>query len=113
MDAQSKLATAVFASILAACTTTQGSSPSSSMGTTAGAPSASSGAAGAAVIPDRSETAAAAFRRLDTGNKGYITREDTRALAGFAPSFEAADMNHSGRLDSDEFRQAWSDYQKR
>lgn len=43
-----------------------------------------------------------------TERRGYLTKDQVQALDGFA--FEAADLNHDGRLTADEFSKAWSDY---
>jgi hypothetical protein len=67
--------------------------------------------AGAGVaLPDKGESAEAAFQKLDVGGKGYVTTEDVAHLPGFAHAFQAADVKHSGRLSLNEFRKAWSMY---
>jgi hypothetical protein len=60
------------------------------------------------VIPSRSETSDAAFRKLDANQRGYITPEDTQDLNGF--DFNAADTNHDGRLSPEEFQRAWATF---
>ena len=52
------------------------------------------------------ESAAAAFRRMDINSTGYLTRE--QAQASGITSFEAADLNHDGQLSFDEFVNAWN-----
>jgi len=64
--------------------------------------------ANGAITPNRAELPDSAFSKLDTGSKGYLTRDDTRSLGGF--DFNAHDLNHDGRLTADEFSQAWQRY---
>ena len=76
-------------------------------GPVAGTPSKS------AMYPARTDSVDTAFTRLDAGGKGYVTKDQTQAMDGFNKSFEAADMNHDGRLTRDEFNKAWTDYSKK
>jgi len=79
-------------------------------GQTTGQTNAPLGEMGAngAITPNRAELPDSAFSKLDTGSKGYLTRDDTRSLGGF--DFNAHDLNHDGRLTADEFSQAWQRY---
>ena len=62
------------------------------------------------IIPSKAELPDAAFKKLDAGGKGYVSREDVKDVYGFGKSFELADANKDGRLDAAEFRKAWADY---
>lgn len=62
------------------------------------------------VIPSKSELAESAFKKLDALGKGYVTREDTSALAGFDKAFQSADPQQTGRLDLAQFKKAWAEY---
>lgn len=62
------------------------------------------------IIPSRAEMADAAFRKLDAGGKGYVSKDDVRDLSGFDKSFQLADANKDGKLDAAEFKKAWADY---
>jgi len=62
------------------------------------------------IAPSKSEMSDSAFKKLDANNKGYVTRDDAKALSGFDSSFQAADSNHDGKLTADEFKKAWTSY---
>jgi hypothetical protein len=63
-----------------------------------------------AIAPSRAETADAAFKKLDVGGKGYVTKDDVKVVAGFDKMFDDNDANHDGRLAMDEFKKAWTAY---
>ena len=63
-----------------------------------------------AAAPSKAESPDAAFRKLDYSGKGYVTKDDTRALSGFEKAFQDNDANHDGKLTADEFRKAWSEF---
>jgi len=63
-----------------------------------------------AVTPNKSETAASAFEKLDAAHAGYVTKEQAAKLDGFDKAFTQADKNKDGKLDRDEFRAAWAIY---
>ncbi|MFO1304072.1 MAG: EF-hand domain-containing protein [Burkholderiales bacterium] len=56
--------------------------------------------------PSRTDSADAAYRSLDSSNRGYLQKSDVQGLSGF--NFDQADTNHDGRLTKDEFSKAWS-----
>ena len=62
------------------------------------------------MVPGKAETADSAFAKLDTGKKGYLTREDTKVLDDFGKAFDGADENHDNRLTPNEFINGWSSY---
>jgi hypothetical protein len=62
------------------------------------------------IIPSKAELPDAAFKKLDAGGKGYVSKEDVRELSGFDKSFELANANKDGRLSPEEFRKAWANY---
>jgi Ca2+-binding EF-hand superfamily protein len=57
-------------------------------------------------MPSRSEPADSAYRALDAGNRGYLSKTDVQGLEGF--SFDQADANKDGRISKEEFARAWS-----
>ena len=59
--------------------------------------------------PTRTDSSGAAFKKLDPGGNGYITRSDFAKLRG--GDFDAADTNHDGRLSYDEFQRYWTEVQ--
>lgn len=63
-------------------------------------------------LPTPTESAVSAFAKLDSTQRGYVTREDIDRLPGSIP-FNEADRDHDGRLDVDEFQRAWAGYGKR
>ena len=63
-----------------------------------------------AMTPNKSETAASAFEKLDAAHAGYVTKEQTTKLDGFDKAFTQADKNKDGKLDRDEFKAAWAIY---
>jgi len=60
-------------------------------------------------MPSRSESSGAAFQKLDPNGMGYVTRADFARLGG--GNFEAADVNHDGKLTYDEFQRYWTEVQ--
>jgi hypothetical protein len=64
----------------------------------------------AASVPDKSDSAEIAFKKLDRARKGYVTLEDVAVLPGFATAFTNADSSHLGRLNLIGFKQAWTAY---
>jgi hypothetical protein len=60
-------------------------------------------------VPSVTESSLTAFDKLDSQHRGYVTRSDTDRLSGYM-NFDAADRNHDGRLNIDEFQRAWADY---
>ena len=62
------------------------------------------------IAPSKSEMSDSAFKKLDASNKGYITKDDAKALSGFDSSFQAADSDHDGKLTVDEFKKAWTSF---
>jgi hypothetical protein len=60
-------------------------------------------------MPSRVDSASDAFRRLDSTNRGYVTRADAARVPGFM-AFEQADKDGDGVLSWDEFREAWKYY---
>ena len=62
------------------------------------------------IIPSKAELPDAAFKKLDAGGKGYVSKEDVRGLSGFDKSFELADAKKNGKLTPEEFRKAWANY---
>jgi hypothetical protein len=62
------------------------------------------------IIPSKAELPDAAFKKLDAGGKGYVSKEDVKDLAGFDKSFTAGDGDKDGKLSAGEFKRAWADY---
>ncbi len=98
---------------LAAPAGAQGVAPGASPANSPGA--AAAGATGAipmphGIVPSRSELPMSAFNKLDSENKGYVTRQDVQQLDGFGNAFAQADQNHDGRLNASEFNSAWASY---
>jgi hypothetical protein len=62
------------------------------------------------IVPDRGETAEAAFDKLDIAQRGFVTFADVASLDGFDSAFMRADANRDGRLDIMEFERAWRVY---
>jgi hypothetical protein len=60
--------------------------------------------------PSKAETADAAFKKLDSTAKGYVTKDDAKSLSGFDKAFQDNDANHDGRLTSAEFAKAWQEF---
>ncbi len=60
--------------------------------------------------PSKAETSDAAFRKLDSAGKGYVTKDDAKSLAGFDKAFQDNDANHDGRLTAAEFAKAWQEF---
>jgi len=108
----------------AAAGTGSSSSPSTSSGAYSASPTGPSGQSmspsskspdgstmGAkGIAPSKSEMSDSAFKKLDASNKGYVTKDDAKALSGFDSSFLAADADHDGKLTVDEFKKAWTSF---
>ena len=62
------------------------------------------------VAPIKSETPDSAFKKMDPGTKGYVSKDDAAQLPGFDAAFQRADANGDGKLSPGEFNQAWSIY---
>jgi hypothetical protein len=62
------------------------------------------------ITPSRAELPASAFTKLDSNQRGYVTREDARQLDGFDAAFRTADQDGDGRLNASEFNAAWAIY---
>jgi hypothetical protein len=56
-------------------------------------------------MPAKTDTPDAAWRTLDSSNRGYLQSSD---LAGTGISFEQADTNKDGRISKEEFEKAWA-----
>jgi hypothetical protein len=54
----------------------------------------------------------AVFDKLDRGQRGYVTRQETNDLIGFGDAFQAVDSTGSGKLTRAQFRKAWALYQQ-
>lgn len=67
---------------------------------------------GSTLMPTKTDSADAAFGKLDSSGKGYITREQVKNLPGFDAMFDRYNAKRDGRLTRDEFAQAWSAYSK-
>ena len=78
--------------------------------TTRPAAAADTGSSAKGIAPSKSEMSDSAFKKLDASNKGYVTKDDAKALSGFDSSFQAADANHDGKLTADEFKKAWTSF---
>lgn len=55
----------------------------------------------------------AIFRKLDVGQRGYVSLEDTKDLIGFKDAFMAVDTRNSGQLTLAQFKKAWSIYKSK
>lgn len=62
------------------------------------------------IPPSKAELADSAFKKLDVGGKGYVTRDDVRGLDGFGKVFDEFDVGRSGHLNAAEFKKAWTIY---
>lgn len=62
------------------------------------------------IIPSKAELPDAAFKKLDAGGKGYVSKEDVRELNGFDQAFRQADVDKDGKLSRAEFDKAWAYY---
>ena len=58
------------------------------------------------------KSADAVFTKLDSGQRGYVTRRETKDLIGFGDAFEAVDSKGSGKLTRAQFRKAWALYRQ-
>lgn len=63
-------------------------------------------------VPSMSDSAEAAFAKLDREGKGFVTYDDVAVLPDFATAFGNADSTHLGRLNLSGFNQAWAAYAK-
>jgi hypothetical protein len=63
-----------------------------------------------ATAPSKAESPDTAFKKLDAGTKGYVTKDDAKSLSGFEKAFQDNDANHDGKLSADEFKKAWSEF---
>jgi Ca2+-binding EF-hand superfamily protein len=63
-----------------------------------------------AMTPNKSETAASAFEKLDAAHAGYVTKEQAAKLDGFDKVFTQADKDKDDKLSQEEFRAAWALY---
>ena len=97
---------------IAGAASAAGNTPGSAATTqgTGGAATAPSAPDAKIAAPSKAEAPDVAFKKLDLGGKGYVTMEDAKPLSGFDTKFQANDVNHDGRLSSDEFRKAWAEY---
>jgi len=84
----------------------QSTSETSKMAPSKMAPAAETRAA----APSKAESPDMAFKKLDMGGKGYITKDETNALSGFDKAFQDNDANHDGKLTQAEFGKAWAEY---
>jgi len=57
----------------------------------------------------RSESSGAAFQKLDPNGTGYVSRSEFARMVG--GNFDAADLNHDGKLSYDEFQRYWTEVQ--
>ena len=74
-------------------------------------PAASGAKTNAATLaPSKSDSADTAFRKLDATGKGYVSRDDVKALPGFEKVFEKFDTKHDGKLTREDFAKAWDAY---
>jgi hypothetical protein len=60
--------------------------------------------------PSKTEAPDSAFKKLDPGAKGYVSKDDASQLQGFDSAFQRADANKDGKLTPSEFNQAWAIY---
>ena len=61
-------------------------------------------------MPSRTDSSLSAFDKLDSENRGYVTRSDVNQLPGHI-NFDSADRDRDGRLTIDEFQRFWQDYE--
>ena len=61
------------------------------------------------MVAKRSESARAAFDKLDRERLGYVTSNDIVQLPG-KPIFDDADRNKDGKLSFAEFETLWNKY---
>ena len=62
------------------------------------------------IPPSKAELADSAFKKLDVGAKGYVTRDEIREIDGFDTVFDSVDVDRTGRLNEAEFKKAWAIY---
>ena len=62
------------------------------------------------VPPSKTEAPDSAFKKLDPGAKGFVSKDDAAQVPGFDAAFQRADANGDGKLTPSEFNQAWSIY---
>lgn len=58
------------------------------------------------------KSADSVFTELDHGQRGYVTRQETKDLIGFGDAFRAVDTTGSGKLTRAQFRKAWALYKE-
>jgi hypothetical protein len=66
--------------------------------------------AGKIVPPGKTEAPDSAFKKLDPGTKGYVSKEDAAQVPGVDAAFQRADANGDVKLSPSQFSQAWSIY---
>lgn len=54
----------------------------------------------------------ATFEQLDADRDGYVSREEAKALEGFAAAFDSVDDDQDGKLDAEEFAKAQALYDR-
>ena len=63
-------------------------------------------------VPNKSALTSSAFDMLDTGKRGFVTRDEAAKLPGFDSAFQQADENSDDRLSEAEFARAWISYSR-
>ena len=62
------------------------------------------------LVIERSDSAEAAFQKMDVDGKGYIGEDEINALPDFSNAFRTNDADQDGTLTAEEFRNAWRSY---
>ena len=73
-------------------------------------PSASFPSQMSSTLPSKSESASAAFEKLDASRTGYVNKDQVAKLTGF--NFAQADKNSDDKVSRDEFQAAWESYSR-